>query len=83
MLVVPCVLLWLFKEVYRAQPAIFQHVAPAMLGVFPLTTMFLVTSVAMVRERTGGTLERLLTTPLGKADLIIGYALAFGTLALI
>ena len=82
-LVVPCVLLWLFREVYAAQPAIFQHVAPAMLGVFPLTTMFLVTSVAMVRERTGGTLERLLTTPTGKADLILGYALAFGALALI
>ena len=82
-LVVPCVLLWLFREVYHAQPAIFQHVAPAMLGVFPLLTMFLVTSVAMVRERTGGTLERLLTTPLGKADLIIGYAIAFGTLALV
>jgi ABC-2 type transport system permease protein len=82
-LVVPCVLLWLFKEVYADQPEVFQHIAPAMLGVFPLLTMFLVTSVAMVRERTGGTLERLMTTPLGKADLIIGYAIAFGVLALL
>ena len=81
-LVMPCVLLWLFSEVFAAQPGIFQRVAPAMLGVFPFIAMFLVTSVAMVRERTSGTLERLLTTPIGKADLVLGYGLAFGVLAL-
>ncbi len=82
-LVMPPVLLWLFSEVFTAQPAIFQRVAPAMLGVFPFIVMFLVTSVAMVRERTSGTLERLLTTPIGKADLVLGYGLAFGALALV
>lgn len=81
--VVPCVLLWLFSELYADSPVVFQRIAPALLGVFPFVTMFLVTSVAMVRERTSGTLERLLTTPLGKADLVFGYALAFGVLALI
>lgn len=79
--VVPCVLLWLFREVFRDEMLVFQHVAPSMLGVFPFITMFLVTSVAMVRERTSGTLERLMTTPLGKADLVLGYAIAFGLLA--
>ena len=34
-----------------------------MLGIFPFVVMFLVTSIAMLRERTSGTLERLLTTP--------------------
>lgn len=82
-LVVPCVLLWLFKEVFSDEPMLFQHLAPAMLATFPLLVMFLVTSVAMVRERTGGMLERLLTTPLGKADLVLGYAIAFGLLALV
>lgn len=82
-LVAPCVLLWLFSEVFAATPAVFQRVAPVMLGVFPFITMFLVTSVAMVRERTSGTLERLLTTPIGKADLVLGYGLAFGALALL
>jgi ABC-2 type transport system permease protein len=82
-LVVPCVLLWLFREVFHDQAMIFQHVAPAMLAMFPLLTMFLVTSVAMVRERTSGTLERLLTTPINKADVVLGYALAFGVLALV
>jgi ABC-2 type transport system permease protein len=49
--------------------------------VFPFVIMFLVTSIAMLRERTTGTLERLLTTPLGKLDLLFGYGLAFGLAA--
>lgn len=82
-LVVPCVLLWLFKEVFADEPIVFQRLAPALLATFPLLIMFLVTSVTMVRERTGGMLERLLTTPLGKTDLVLGYAIAFGALALV
>ena len=83
LIVVPCVLLWLFSELFADAPFIFQRLAPALLGVFPFISMFLVTSVAMVRERTSGTLERLLTTPLGRGDLVLGYGLAFGVLALI
>jgi ABC-2 type transport system permease protein len=59
----------------------FDRIALIMLGVFPFTIMFLVTSIAMLRERTTGTLERLLTTPLGKVDLLFGYGLAFGLAA--
>ena len=59
----------------------FDQWGPALLGIFPLLVMFLVTSVATLRERTSGTLERLLTMPLGKADFVFGYAIAFGTLA--
>ncbi|HSV65390.1 MAG TPA: ABC transporter permease [Mycobacteriales bacterium] len=83
LLVVPCVLLTLFKYVYASSPGVFDRAGLPMLGVFPLVTMFLVTSIAMVRERTTGTLERLLTTPLAKLDLLVGYALAFGLLALV
>jgi ABC-2 type transport system permease protein len=83
LLAVPSLLLLLFRYVYSGSPAVFQRVGLPMLGIFPFTTMFLVTSIAMVRERTGGTLERLLTTPLRKADLLGGYALAFGTVALV
>lgn len=82
-IVVPCVLLWLFEEVFSDEPFVFQRLAPALLATFPLLVMFLVTSVTMVRERTGGMLERLLTTPLGKADLVLGYAIAFGLLAVV
>ncbi len=58
-------------------------IGPALLGVFPLVVMFIVTSIATLRERTSGTLERLLTTPLGKGDLMLGYALAFGVMAVL
>jgi ABC-2 type transport system permease protein len=54
-----------------------------MLGVFPLTVMFVVTAVATLRERTSGTLERLLSMPLGRLDLLLGYGLAFGLVALV
>ncbi len=79
----PSVLLALFKYIYNGQPAIFDRVGPQMLGLFPFIVMFLVTSVTMVRERTSGTLERLLTTPLRRGELIGGYAIAFGVAALV
>jgi ABC-2 type transport system permease protein len=75
---VPSVLLILFKYVYSGNAALFDRIGPQMLGIFPFVTMFLVTSVTMVRERTSGTLERLLTTPLARGELIAGYAVAFG-----
>jgi ABC-2 type transport system permease protein len=66
---------------YMYQGGTFDRVALIMLGIFPFVIMFLVTSIAMLRERTSGTLERLLTTPLGKLDLLFGYGLAFGLAA--
>jgi ABC-2 type transport system permease protein len=55
--------------------------APILLCVFPFLVMFLVTSIATLRERTSGTLERLMATPLGKLDLLLGYGIAFGLMA--
>ncbi|RFU87184.1 ABC transporter permease [Streptomyces triticagri] len=83
MLLVPCVMLFLLRYVFDGDPRTFDNIGASLLGIFPLVTMFLVTSIATLRERTSGTLERLLAMPLGKADLIMGYALAFGTLAII
>ena len=83
LLAVPSLLLVLFKYVFDGSPQVFDRVGLPMLGIFPFTTMFLVTSIAMVRERTSGTLERLLTTPMRKLDLLGGYALAFGVVALL
>jgi len=48
---------------------------------FPFLTMFLVTSIAMLPERTSGMLERLLTLPLGKLVPLFGYGIAFGAAA--
>jgi ABC-2 type transport system permease protein len=83
LLLVPCVLMALLYWVFEGQPETFDRVGLQLLGIFPFVTMFLVTSVAMLRERTSGTLERLLTTPLAKPDLLVGYALAFGVAALL
>ncbi|MGW2046771.1 ABC transporter permease [Streptomyces sp. NPDC001858] len=80
---IPCVMLFLLRYVYDGNPRIFDDIGASLLGIFPLITMFLVTSIATLRERTSGTLERLLAMPLGKGDLIAGYALAFGFLAII
>lgn len=79
-LVVPCVLLGLLAWIYNGTP-VFDSIGPALLGVFPMVVMFIVTSVATLRERQSGTLERLLTTPMGKGDFMLGYAIAFGALS--
>ena len=80
LLIVPCVLMGLLAWIYQNTP-VFDAIGAPLLGMFPFLIMFLVTSIATLRERQSGTLERLLTMPLGKADLIGGYAVAFGLLA--
>jgi len=80
LVVVPCVLIGLLAWVYDNSP-VFDQIGAPLLGVFPFVVMFLITSIATLRERRSGTLERLLAMPLGKGDLLAGYALAFGALA--
>jgi ABC-2 type transport system permease protein len=80
-LVVPPVLLILFRYVFDGQPQTFDRIGGPLVGLFPFISMFLVTSIAMLRERTTGTLERLMSLPLAKLDLLLGYALAFALLA--
>jgi ABC-2 type transport system permease protein len=80
-IVIPTGLLTLLRYLFDDQPPIFDRIGLIMLGVFPMVIMFLLTSVAMLRERTSGTLERLLTTPIGKADILFGYGLAFAVAA--
>jgi ABC-2 type transport system permease protein len=81
LVIVPVVLLTLLYFMFQDQKQIFNGVALIMLGIFPFIIMFLVTSIAMLRERTTGTLERLLTTPLRRTDLLFGYGIAFGLAA--
>lgn len=80
-LVVPIVLVALVKWVFDGQPDTFDRIGIPLLGLFPLISMFLVTSITMLRERTSGTLERLMTMPLARLDLLLGYGLAFGAVA--
>jgi ABC-2 type transport system permease protein len=87
MLLVPSLLLGLLYLLWRDLPtppgqvSTFDRIGLTMLGIFPFVVMFLVTSIAMLRERTSGTLERLLTTPLSRPALLFGYGTAFGLAA--
>jgi ABC-2 type transport system permease protein len=82
LLLVPSVLMVLLRYVFGDRQH-FNHIAPMLLGLFPFTIMFLVTSVATLRERRSGTLERLMTMPMAKLDFLLGYGLAFGVVAIV
>ena len=86
LIVLPAGLTWLLRYIFSESPvpptgAIFNTIGPRLMGLFPLILMFLITSITMLRERQSGTLERLMVGPTGKADVILGYAVAFGLVA--
>jgi ABC-2 type transport system permease protein len=81
LLVLPCLLIALLWWMFKDSGPVFDGLGPALLAIFPFIVMFLVTSVTTLRERSSGTLERLLAMPTGKLDLLLGYALAFGLIA--
>ena len=80
---VPSVLAWLVHQIFDGEEPISSQVEMTLLAMFPLLLMFLLTAVATVRERSGGTLERLMAAPIHKIDVIGGYALAYGALAIV
>jgi ABC-2 type transport system permease protein len=80
---VPCVLEFLLQQLFGRNSTVFQEIGTPLLGLFPFITMFLVTSITMLRERTTGTLERLMTMPLNKVDILAGYGLAFALVAVV
>ncbi len=80
---VPPFLLALLKGAFHQDPEAFQQVGGPLVGLFPFTTMFVVTSITMLRERTTGTLERLMSLPLAKLDLLFGYAIGFALVAVV
>lgn len=81
LLALPSVLITLLYYAFDERPGAFARVAGPLVGLFPFTTMFVVTSITMLRERTTGTLERLMTLPLAKLDLLLGYGIAFAAVA--
>jgi ABC-2 type transport system permease protein len=80
-LVVPPALITLLRYIFDAQPQLFERIGAPLVGLFPLVMMFIITSIAMLRERTSGTLERLMSMPLARLDLLAGYGLAFALVA--
>jgi ABC-2 type transport system permease protein len=83
LMLVPPFLLTLLKGAFHQDPKSFQHVGGPLVGLFPFSTMFVVTSITMLRERTTGTLERLMSLPLAKLDLLFGYGIAFALVAVL
>jgi ABC-2 type transport system permease protein len=81
LLVVPCALVTLLKYMFVDRAFVFDRIGGPLLGLFPFIAMFLVTSITMLRERTTGTLERLMALPLAKIDLLLGYGTAFALVA--
>ncbi len=86
-LVVPSLIITLMYFMFQnaphrpGAPSPFNNACLIMLGVFPLIVMFLITSITMQRERVSGTLERILTTPLRRMDLLAAYGTAFSIAA--
>ena len=81
LMVLPMLLMTLLWWMFEDVGPVFDRFAPALLAMFPFIIMFLVTSVTTLRERSSGTLERLLAMPTGKIDFLGGYAVAFGLIA--
>lgn len=61
----------------------FDYFGPVLLGFFVFFFVFLIAGVSFLRERTTGTLERLLASPLKKWEIVIGYVIGFGLFAMI
>ncbi len=80
LLIVPCLLMGIIAWMFEGTPVV-DHFGPLLLGILPLFLMFLVTSVATLRERQSGTLERLMSTPIRRGDFVLGYAIAFTAFA--
>jgi ABC-2 type transport system permease protein len=86
-LLVPVVVLTLMYFMFEnaphrpGTPSPFNNACLILLGLFPLFLMFIITSITMQRERASGTLERILTTPLRRLDLLMAYGTAFSIAA--
>ncbi|MFE1034450.1 ABC transporter permease [Streptomyces sp. NPDC058807] len=80
---IPCMLMVLLKLMFHDSEETFERVGPQVFGIFPVIVMYLVASVSTLRERTSGTAERLLTMPVRRLDIVLGYSLAFAFLALL
>ena len=82
-ILVPPLLVTLMKYMFYGQEETFDRIGAPLVGIFPFVSMFLVTSIAMLRERTSGTLERLMSMPIAKLDILLGYGLAFTLVAVV
>ncbi len=75
--VAPIIVMSLVGSTFSDQHEVLNRIAPALMAAFALFFTFILTGVSFLRERSQGTLERLLTTPVGRGDILVGYLLGF------
>lgn len=63
--------------------AAFDNFGPILIGFFVFFFVFLIAGVSFLGERTSGTLERLLATPIKRWEIVVGYLLGFGVFTII
>ena len=63
--------------------AAFDNFGPVLVGFLVFFFTFIVAGMSFVRERSTGTLERMLATPLRRAEIVIGYALGFAVIVVL
>ncbi|MDG0915111.1 ABC transporter permease [Bacillus paranthracis] len=56
----------------------FDGLGPVLIGFFTFFFVFILSGVSFVRERLSGTLERLLSTPIKRGEIVVGYIIGFG-----
>ncbi len=81
-LVVPLVVMSLIGLSFPEDQSVLDYIAPALLATLALFFSFLMTGISFLRERSQGTMERLMVSPLTRLDLVVGYLLGFFVFAL-
>lgn len=66
-----------------ADSSFFDKIFPILIGFFVFFFVFLISGIALLRERTTGTLERLLATPVKRSEIVMGYLVGYGIFAVL
>lgn len=66
-----------------SQTGFFAKIVPILMGFFVFFFVFLISGMALLKERTSGTLDRLLATPVKRSEIVLGYLISYGILAII
>ncbi len=61
----------------------FDVLSPTLVGFFVFFFVFLISGIGLLKERTSGTLERLMSTPIRRWEIVMAYLVGFGTFAII
>jgi len=81
-IIVPLVVMTLISYSFPENKAMLSQYAPALLATLALFFSFLLTGISFLRERTQGTMERIMASPVSRLDMVLGYLLGFFTFAL-